>query len=59
VVGSHDSLVRCFGQIVAFEGSIADTFLVNQFNGRQEEIVKEPPFLAVEVIEKWDNLGVV
>jgi len=24
-----------------------------------EEVLKEPPFLAIEVIEDWDNLGIL
>ena len=59
VGGFHDPLIRGFGQVVAFEGLGADAFFVDEFYGRQEEVVKEPPFVTVEIVEGWNDLGVV
>jgi len=55
----HDSLIRGFRAVVAFEGFGADAFFVHEFYGREEEVVKEPPLLAVEIVEQGDDLGVV
>ena len=59
MVRFHDSLIRGFGWIIAFESFRSDAFFVNEFYGRKEEVVKESPFLAVEIVEKWDDLGIV
>lgn len=59
MVRFQDPLIRGFGRIVAFQGFGADAFFINEFYGRQEEVVKEPPCLAVEIVEKRDDLGVV
>lgn len=59
MVRFQDSLIRGFWAVEAFEGFGADAFFVNEFYGRQEEVVKEPPFVAVEIVEEGDDLGVV
>ena len=46
----HDSLVRGFGRIMAFDGLRADSFFGDEFYGRAEEVVKESPFLGIEVV---------
>ena len=53
--GLHDSLIRGFRLIVAFEGFRAYSFFVNELYGRQEEIVKEPPLRAIESVEEGNN----
>lgn len=57
--GFHDSLTRGFGGVVAFEGLGADAFFVDEFYRGHEEVVKESPFVTVEIVEEWDDLRVV
>jgi len=57
--GFQDSLVRGFGSVVAFVGFGADSFFGEEFDGGAEEVVKESPFGAVQVIEEGDDLWVV
>ena len=55
----EDSLVRGFGGVVVFKGFGADAFFCEEFGGGAEEVMKESPFLGVEVIEERDGLGVI
>ena len=48
----HDSLVRGFGRIVAFDGFRSDPFFGEEFYGRAEEVMEESPFMGVEVVEE-------
>ncbi len=50
VGGLEDSLVRGLGGIVVFLGFGADSFFGQEFGGGREEVVKESPFLGVEVV---------
>jgi hypothetical protein len=55
----HDSLVRCFGSIMVFNGFRADSFFSNKFYGRAEEVMKEFPFFGIEVIKEGNNTGII
>jgi hypothetical protein len=55
----HDSLVRSFRRIIAFDGFRSDSFFRDELYRRAEEVVKKSPFFGVEVIEQRYNLGVV
>jgi hypothetical protein len=57
--GFHDSLVRSFRRIMVFEGFRADPFLREKFHRGAETVMKESPFLAIEVIQERDRLGVI
>ena len=57
--GFHDSLVRGFRRVMVFDGFGADPFFGEEFHGGAEEVMKESPFLAIEVIEERDDLGVI
>ena len=46
----HDSLVRGFWRIMAFDGFGADSFFGDEFYGWAEEVVEESPFLGIEVV---------
>ena len=48
--GFEDSLVRGFRGVIAFLGFGADSFFGEEFGGGAEEVVKESPFLGVEVV---------
>ena len=37
----------------------ADPFFSEQFHGRAEEVMKEPPGVFVELIEQRDHVGIV
>ena len=51
----HDSLVRGFWRIMAFDGFGADSFFGDEFYGWAEEVVEESPFLGIEVVkERYD-----
>ena len=55
----HNSLVGGFGGVVAFNGFGADSFFGDEFHGGAEEVMKESPFLGIEVIEQRDDeLGI-
>ena len=41
--GSLGSVAGGFGGVVMFEGFGSSSFLGDEFNGRAEEVVKEPP----------------
>ena len=45
-----NSLVRGFGGVIVFKGFRADSFFGEEFNRGAEEVVKEAPFVAVEVV---------
>lgn len=47
---TDNSLVRGFGGVIAFNGFRADSFFSEEFGGGAEEVVKEAPFVAVEVV---------
>ena len=49
---SDDSLARSFREIVAFDGFGVDSFFGDELYRRAEEVVEEPPFFGVEVIEQ-------
>ena len=55
----HDSLVRCFRRVVAFDGFRSDSFFRDKLYRRAEEVVEESPFFGIEVIEQGYDLGVV
>ena len=56
----HDSLIRCFRFVMLFDSFRTDTFFGNEFYGGAEEVVEEPPFIAVEVInKKGDDLWII
>lgn len=55
----HDSLVRGFGGVVSFDGFRADSIFCDEFNGGAEEVVKESPFVPIEIIEERDNVGLI
>ena len=43
-----------------FDSFRTDTFFGNEFYGGAEEVVEEPPFIAVEVInKKGDDLWII
>ena len=55
----HDSLVRGFWRIMAFDGFRADSFFCDKFYGGTEEVMEEPPFLGIEIIEQRYDSGIV
>jgi hypothetical protein len=55
----HDSVVRSFWEIVAFDGFGAEYLFGDELYRRAEEVVEESPFFGVEVIEQGYDLGVV
>ena len=57
--GLQGSLIWGFGGVVAFVGFGADSFFGEEFDGRAEEVLKESIFVAVQVIEERDDLGVI
>ena len=56
---NHDSLVRSFRRIVAFDGFRSDSFFRDELYRRTEEVMKKPPFFGVKVIEQGYDPGVV
>ncbi len=44
---------------MAFDGFGADPFLCDKFYGRAEEVVEEPPFFGIEVIERRNDVGII
>ena len=54
-----DSLIGGFGRVVACDGFRADTFFIDEFDGGAEEVVEESPFLGIEVIKGWDDIGII
>ena len=48
--GVDDSVVRGFGEVIAFEGFGADSFFSEEFGGGAEEVVEEAPFVEVEAV---------
>ena len=55
----EDSLVGSFWGVMVFEGFRADSFFGEEFHGRAEEVMKEPPFVFIEVIKERDNVRVI
>jgi len=55
----HDSAVRGFGRIMAFDGFRADSFFRDEFYGGAEEVVEESPFLGIEVVEERYDVLVI
>jgi hypothetical protein len=55
----HDPLVRGFGRIVAFDVFRADPFFGDEFYRGAEEVVEEPPFLGIEVIEQRNDVDII
>jgi hypothetical protein len=55
----HDPLVRGFGRIVAFDIFGSDSFFGDEFYRGAEEVVKESPFLAIEIIKQWHDVDVI
>ena len=53
------SLKRGFRGIMVFDGFRSGSFFGDEFDGRAEEVVKESPFTAVEVIEEGDDLWLI
>jgi len=53
------SLVRGFWRIMVFDGFGADSFFRDEFYGRAEEVVEEPPFLGIEVVEGRHDVGII
>ena len=53
------SLVRGFRGIMTFDGFGADPFLRDELHGGAEEVMKEPPFFGIEVIEERDDSGII
>ena len=44
---------------MVFKGFRADAFFFEEFDGGAEEVMEEPPFLGIEVIEEGDDSWVV
>ena len=44
---------------MAFDDLGADSFFLDKFRRRQEEVEKEAPFVAVEIVESCDDLGIL
>ncbi len=57
--GLDDSLIGSFRRVMVFEGFRADPFFGEKFHRGAEEVMKEPPFVVVEVIEEGDNERVI
>jgi hypothetical protein len=55
----EDSLVRSFGRVMVLEGFRTDPFFGEEFHGRAEEVMKEPPLVTIEVVEEWDNVRII
>ncbi len=55
----EDSLIGSFRRVMVFESFRADSFFGEKFHGRAEEVMKEPPFLAIEVIEEGDDVRMI
>ena len=58
VFGFQDSLVRGFGFIVTFDGLGSDAFFGQELDGRDEEVVVEPPLDFVKIVHHGNDLGV-
>ena len=48
----HDSLVSGLWKIMVFDGFRADSFFCDEFYGGTEEVMEEPPFPGIEVVEE-------
>ena len=42
-----------------FNGFRADSFFGDEFYGGTEEVVEESPFIAVQIIEERDGVGLI
>jgi hypothetical protein len=49
--GFEDSLIRGFGRAMSFDGFGADSFFGEEFHGRAEEVMKQPPFVFIQLVE--------
>lgn len=58
VFGFQDSLARSLGFIVVFDGFGSDSFFGQEFDGRDEEVVVEPPLVFVKIVHHGNDLGV-
>ena len=54
-----DSLIRGFGRVMVFDGFRADAFFFDEFYRGAEEVVEESPFLCIEVVEEWNDIGII
>jgi hypothetical protein len=57
--GFEDPLIRCFGGTMSFDRFGADSFFGEEFHGRAEEVMKEPPFMFVELVEQRNDLRII
>jgi hypothetical protein len=55
----HDSAVRGFGRVMAFDGFRADSVFRDKFYGGAEEVVEESPFLGIEVVKGRYDVWVI
>ena len=55
----HDSLIGSFRRIMFLDGFRTDSFFFDKFYRREEEVVKETPFVAIEVVQQRHNPGIV
>ena len=44
---------------MVFDGFGADSFFGEEFHGGKEEVMKESPFMGIEVIEERDDSGII
>ena len=44
---------------MALDGSRAELVFGEEFNGRAEEVVEQAPFVAVEIIQQSNDLGLI
>ena len=58
-MGIQKSLVGGFGFIVFFVVFAVDPFLLKQLEGGAEVVLEQAPLVAVEVIDEFDQLGVI
>ena len=49
----------CFGRVMVFDGFGGDSFFSDEFYGWAEEVVEEPPFFGIEVIEEGHDRGII
>jgi hypothetical protein len=59
VRGFEDSLIGGFGVIVVLNGFRTDSLFREEFDRGAEEVMKESGFMAIEVIEERDNVGMI
>jgi hypothetical protein len=44
---------------MVFDGFGADPLFGEEFHGRAEEVMEEPPFVFIELVEEGDDLRVI